>query len=133
MDGEYVNVPDQHYKSTVDPKIGFRMEPDQRFKGLREFNNGVLVHNWFEERNKVSLVSLYIKLVYWNKFILILIQFEKKEYNANSTYKIDYTGFPGAVPDVVLRRKLIGASDGVGAKHLIGMHDLDSSKNMITW
>ena len=39
MDGTYVNAPDVH-----DP---------QRKIGLREFNNGVLVHNWYESRSDV--------------------------------------------------------------------------------
>ncbi len=44
MDGTYVNAPDVH-----DP---------QRKIGLREFNNGVLVHNWFESRADVKKYSL---------------------------------------------------------------------------
>ncbi len=40
MDGTYVNAPDVH-----DP---------QRKIGLREFNNGVLVHNWYESRADVN-------------------------------------------------------------------------------
>ena len=53
-------------------------------------------------------------------------------YNHDATYKIDYKGYPGAVPDVVLRRKLGHQSEGIGSRNLIGMHDIDSSKNMIT-
>ena len=119
MDGEYVNIPDYHVKRPAEQQIG-----------QREFNNGVLVHNWYEERNQVNIAFLSLKFFFIN---LILIKFEKKEFKHNSNYKIDYKGFPGAVPDVVLRRKLIATADGVGGKHLIGMHNIDSSKNMITW
>lgn len=38
MDGTYVNAPDLH-----------GVQPSRNI-GLREFNNNVLVHNWFEER-----------------------------------------------------------------------------------
>ena len=41
IDGTYVNVPDMHF-----------LQPSRRI-GLREYNNGVLVHNWYEERNPV--------------------------------------------------------------------------------
>lgn len=41
MDGTYVNVPDAHL-----------VQPSRNI-GIREFNNGVLVHNWFEERSPV--------------------------------------------------------------------------------
>ena len=47
MDGEYVNVPDYHV-----------IRPPEQQIGQREFNNGILVHNWYEERNKV-LFSFY--------------------------------------------------------------------------
>jgi len=40
MDGTYVNAPDVH--------------DSQRKIGLREFNNGVLVHNWYESRADVN-------------------------------------------------------------------------------
>ncbi len=65
--------------------------------------------------------------------VCFAFQFEKKDYNHDSTYKMDYKGNPGSVPDTVVRRKLRGASEGIGAKNLIGMHNVDSSKNMITW
>jgi hypothetical protein len=43
MDGEYLNVPDYHV-----------IRPPEQHIGLKEFNNAVLVHNWYEERNKVT-------------------------------------------------------------------------------
>ena len=43
MDGTYVKAPDLH---SVQPS---------RNIGLREFNNGVLVHNWFESRSEVII------------------------------------------------------------------------------
>jgi len=45
---------------------------------------------------------------------------------------LDFKPYPDAKPDVVLRRKLIARSEGAGSKHLIGMHDFDTSKNMIS-
>lgn len=41
IDGTYIKAPDQH---SLDPSKNI---------GLREFNNGVLIHNWFEERHPV--------------------------------------------------------------------------------
>lgn len=41
IDGTYVNAPDLH-----------AIQPSKNI-GLREYNSGVLVHNWYEERNKV--------------------------------------------------------------------------------
>ena len=41
MDGTYVKAPDLH-----------GVQPSRNI-GLREFNNGVLVHNWFESRSEV--------------------------------------------------------------------------------
>lgn len=96
MDGTYVNAPDVH-----DP---------QRKIGLREFNNGVLVHNWYESRSDKHTT-----------------EFPKK-----TSYTIDYKHFPDARPDVVLRRKLLGSNEGIGCKNLIGHHNYDSSKSMIT-
>lgn len=59
MDGTYANVPNAHYPI---PKIG-----------LREFNNGVLVHNWMESRAEVNFVKISMK--YFNipdlNFILL--------------------------------------------------------------
>ena len=46
MDGGYVNVPDYH-----------SVAPTKKI-GLREYNKGILVHNWFEERTPVKY---YIK------------------------------------------------------------------------
>lgn len=96
MDGTYANVPNAHYPI---PKIG-----------LREFNNGVLVHNWFESRAEPHAT----------------------EYPKTTTQSLDYKPFPKAKPDVVLRRKLLAGSDGIGTKNLIGHHNFDSTKNMIT-
>jgi hypothetical protein len=42
MDGTYVKAPDLH------------MAQPSRNIGLREFNNSVLVHNWFESRAEVA-------------------------------------------------------------------------------
>jgi hypothetical protein len=42
MDGTYVKAPDLH-----------SIQPSRNI-GLREFNNGVLVHNWFESRAEVT-------------------------------------------------------------------------------
>jgi hypothetical protein len=42
IDGAYVNAPDLHI-----------VEPSRNI-GLREYNNSVLIHNWFEERTPVS-------------------------------------------------------------------------------
>lgn len=42
MDGAYVNVPNLH-----------EISPSKNI-GLKEFNNSVLVHNWFEERSPVG-------------------------------------------------------------------------------
>ena len=39
MDGTYANVPDVHLPS--------------RKIGIREFNNGTLIHNWYEDRTPV--------------------------------------------------------------------------------
>lgn len=52
IDGTYINVPDLHV-----------LQPSKKI-GLREYNNGVLVHNWYEERNPVmkSLDLLNIQL-----------------------------------------------------------------------
>jgi hypothetical protein len=85
------------------------VQPSKRI-GLREYNNGVLVHNWYEERNPR----------------------EVKEFSSKSTYQLDYKPYPDAKPDVVLRRKLITCYDGVGSKQLISMHGVDPSKNFIT-
>ena len=41
MDGTYANVPNWH-----------EARPSQKI-GLREFNNSVLIHNWYEDRNPV--------------------------------------------------------------------------------
>lgn len=43
VDGTYVNAPDYH-----------KLEPS-KFIGLREYNNGVLIHNWYEDRNPVNI------------------------------------------------------------------------------
>lgn len=43
IDGTYVNAPDLH-----------NVQPSRNI-GLRNFNNGVLVHNWFEERTPVRI------------------------------------------------------------------------------
>jgi hypothetical protein len=43
MDGEYAKVPDPHEHKSPEKHIG-----------LREYDNSVLIHNWFEERNKVG-------------------------------------------------------------------------------
>lgn len=64
--------------------------------------------------------------------LFLFLKFEKKDYPKTSTYALDYKPFPGAKPDVVLRRKLIASADGHGTKNLIGMHNFDSSKNYIT-
>ncbi|CAF1029802.1 unnamed protein product [Brachionus calyciflorus] len=98
IDGTYVKVPDPH---VLDPSKNI---------GLREFNNGVLIHNWYEERNPA----------------------EVKEFKKNSTYNYDYKPFPGAQPDIFVRRNMIRMSEGVGNKNLIGMHNFDSSKSLIT-
>lgn len=50
MDGTYVNVPDHHF-----------LEPSKNI-GLREYNNGVLIHNWYEDRNPVRSGGLIINL-----------------------------------------------------------------------
>ena len=97
-DGTYANVPDYH-----------AMQPSRKI-GIREFNNSVLIHNWFEDRTPP----------------------ETKQFQQNSTYNLDFKPYPNAKPDLVLRRKILGQSEGVGGKNLIGMHDFDSTKNMIT-
>lgn len=98
MDGTYVNVPDLH-----------AVQPSRKI-GLREFNNGVLVHNWYENRADTH----------------------KTEFPKTTSYNLDYKHFPDAKPDVVLRRKLLAGMQGCGNKNLIGHHNFDSSKNMIT-
>lgn len=57
---------------------------------------------------------------------------ETKEHPKNSTYNLDYKHYPNSKPDLVLKRKILGGAEGIGPKHLIGMHDFDSSKSMIT-
>ena len=42
MGGTYVNAPDLH-----------SIQPSRKI-GLREFNNGVLIHNWYESRADVN-------------------------------------------------------------------------------
>lgn len=98
MGGTYVNVPDLH---AVNPT---------RKIGLREYNSGVLVHNWFESRADKHTVEIPKK----------------------TSYNLDYKHFPDAKPDVALRRKLLHGMEGHGTKNLIGHHNFDSSKNMIT-
>ena len=97
-DGTYANVPDLH-----------EVEPSRKI-GIREFNNSVLIHNWYEDRTPN----------------------ETKEFPTNSTYNLDFKPYPDAKPDLILKRKILGGSEGVGGKNLIGMHNFDSSKNMIT-
>lgn len=65
-------------------------------------------------------------------FSVFSVKFEKKEYPKNSTYRLDYKPFPDSKPDTVLRKQMIKTNDGLASKHLIGMHNFDSSKNMIT-
>lgn len=43
VDGTYINAPDLH-----------AAEPS-KYIGLKEYNSGVLVHNWYEERNPVNI------------------------------------------------------------------------------
>lgn len=85
------------------------VEPSKNI-GLKEYNSAVLVHNWYEERHP----------------------FQKKDYPRDSSYRTDYRDVSYSKPDVIIRRNMIGAAGGKGTKHLIGMHDIDSSKNMIT-
>lgn len=98
MDGTYVNAPDLH-----------SVQPSRKI-GLREFNNAVLVHNWYEDRSES----------------------QRKEYPKNTSYNLDYKHFPDSKPDTVLRKKLLKGSEGKGTRNLIGHHNFDSSKNMIT-
>lgn len=98
MDGSYVAVPDMHSSN-----------PSKNI-GLKEYHNGVLIHNWYEDRN----------------------QFSKNSFEKRSSYAQDYKPFPNSKPDVLIRRRIIGSSDGIGSKNLIGHHNFDSSKNMIT-
>lgn len=100
------NLIDGTYANVPDPHI---VQPSKNI-GLRKFNNSVLIHNWYEERSG----------------------FGKKKYENSTTYKLDYKTYPDAKPDILLRRKLIGSSDGIGSRNLIGMHNCDSSKNFIT-
>ena len=39
----YANVPDAHF-----------LNPSKNI-GLKEYNSSVLIHNWYEERNKVNI------------------------------------------------------------------------------
>lgn len=98
MGGTYVNAPDLH-----------SIQPSRKI-GLREFNNGVLIHNWYESRADTT----------------------KTEFPKTTSYEMDYKHFPNSKPDVVLRRKLLAGMEGCGNKNLIGHHNFDSSKNMIT-
>lgn len=43
MDGTYANIPDLHI-----------LQPSKNI-GLRTYNNSVLIHNWYEERNTVRI------------------------------------------------------------------------------
>ena len=75
-------------------------------------------------------ILILLKLQF--KVIKFKFKFQKKDYPRESSYRIDYKDVSYAKPDVVIRRNMIGAAGGKGTKHLIGMHDIDSSKNMIT-
>ncbi len=46
MDGTYAAVPDLH---SIQPS---------KYIGLRKYNNSILIHNWYEERNTVSIYSV---------------------------------------------------------------------------
>lgn len=48
IDGTYVNAPDLH-----------SIEPSKNI-GLKEYNSGVLVHNWYEERHPVIQLTIFI-------------------------------------------------------------------------
>jgi hypothetical protein len=63
-DGTYINAPDLHI-----------LQPSKRI-GLREYNNGVLVHNWYEERNPVRITALimqekpyFLRVFSWNNVV----------------------------------------------------------------
>lgn len=51
MDGTYCNVPDVH-----------AIQPSRKI-GLREFNNGVLIHNWYEDRTPVLEIFNFLLLL----------------------------------------------------------------------
>lgn len=61
IDGTYVKAPDYH---TIDPSKNI---------GLREFNSGVLIHNWYEERNPVSQIfkAFFQNLFYYLIFVKV--------------------------------------------------------------
>ena len=67
-----------------------------------------MIHNWYEDRTPN----------------------ETKEFPTNSTYNLDFKPYPDAKPDLILKRKILGGSEGIGGKNLIGMHNFDSSKNI---
>jgi hypothetical protein len=46
MDGTYVNVPDTH-----------SIETNSKHIGIRKYNSGILVHNWFEDRSSVTTIQ----------------------------------------------------------------------------
>ena len=73
--------------------------------------SGVLIGNWFEERQK------YLKL----------------KPPQDSSYHTDYNPYPGALPDVLVRRHSVFTNEGIGKDHLLGHHGKKYCSNLVTW
>lgn len=80
------------------------------FRGRRQFNTDVLVGNWFEDRSKS----------------------QPRSYTHDTTYHIDFIPHTGVPPETELRRKLLVQQDERPPRMILGHHNVDDRKQLIS-
>ena len=61
------------------------------------------------------------------------MQFQRGQYNHNSTHRIDFQNCGSYRPDVIIRRKAQLQNDGLGQERLFYHHGKKYTNNMISW
>lgn len=59
-------------------------------------------------------------------------QSQDSDYTHNSTYRIDFPAHIGVLPDTVLRRKLLLSQEERPPRMILGHHNIDDRKQLIS-
>ncbi|CAF3301053.1 unnamed protein product [Rotaria socialis] len=82
----------------------------EKFRGKRQFGTDVLIGNWYEDRSKS----------------------QQSNFTHNSTYRRDFPVHVDCLPNTVLRRKLLLAQEERPGRMILGHHNIDDQKQLIT-